>query len=275
MKVEPDVLARWKEDRSGAIVGDVLATKMGWKVGDKVTLDSGIYPTTPDRPWTFNITGIYMATAKSVDRSSFIFHFDLLNDAMPEGRRDQIGWIVSRVVDPSRAADMGVTLDRMFDTRDIQTLSQDERSFNQSFLAGVSALLGALDVISLVILVIMMLILGNTIAMGVRERTNEYGVLRAIGFLPSHIAGFILGEAALLGALGGAVGLLLSFPVVERGMGRWLEENMGAFFPYFRIAPRDAVIAMLLAIVLGVVAAALPARGAFKLRVTEALRRVA
>ena len=50
---------------------------------------------------------------------------------------------------------------------------------------------------------------------------------------------------------------------------------MGAFFPYFRIAPRDAVIAMLLAIVLGVVAAALPARGAFKLRVTEALRRVA
>ena len=275
MKVDPDVLARWKEDRSGAIVGDVLATKMGWKVGDKVTLDSGIYPTTPDRPWTFNITGIYMATAKSVDRSSFIFHFDLLNDAMPEARRDQIGWIVSRVVDPSRAADMGVTLDRMFDAKDIQTLSQDERSFNTSFLAGVSAVLGALDVISLVILVIMMLILGNTIAMGVRERTNEYGVLRAIGFLPSHIAGFILGEAALLGALGGAVGLLLAFPVVERGMGRWLEENMGAFFPYFRIAPRDAVIAMLLAIVLGVVAAALPARGAFKLRVTEALRRVA
>ncbi len=45
-----------------------------------------------------------------------------------------------------------------------------------------------MDIVSVVILLIMMLILGNTIAMGVRERTSEYGVLRAIGFLPEHVA---------------------------------------------------------------------------------------
>ena len=47
-----------------------------------------------------------------------------------------------------------------------------------------SAILTALDIVSIIILLIMMLILGNTIAMGVRERTREYGVLRAIGFSP-------------------------------------------------------------------------------------------
>jgi putative ABC transport system permease protein len=276
MAVPPENLATWKADRSGAIVGDVLAKKLNWKVGDKVTLESGIYPTTDaSKPWTFTIDGIYSATAKSVDRSSFLFHWDYLNEGIPEGRRNEIGWINSRVTDPSHAADTSLALDRMFETREIQTLSQDERAFATSFLAGISAILKAVDVISVVILVIMMLILGNTIAMGVRERTNEYGVLRAIGFLPSHITGFIVGEATLIGAVGGLVGLGVSYPIIEQGMGRWLEENMGSFFPYFRIATSDSVIAMCLAFGLGIVAAILPAFGASKLRVTDALRRIA
>ncbi len=276
ISVPPDAMATWKADRSGAIVGDVIAKKLGWKVGDKVTLESGIYPSLDaSKPWSFTIDGVYTATAKSVDRSSFIFHWDYMNEGLPENRRNEIGWINSRVTDPSHSADAALALDRMFETREIQTLTQDERAFATSFLAGISAILKAVDIVSIVILLIMMLILGNTIAMGVRERTNEYGVLRAIGFLPSHITAFIVGEATLIGAAGGAVGLLIAYPVVEKGLGRWLEENMGSFFPYFRIAPTDAALAMGLALALGIVAAILPALGASKLRVTDALRRVA
>ena len=98
-----------------------------------------------------------------------------------------------------------------------------------------SAILTALDVVSVIILVIMMLILGNTIAMGVRERTTEYGVLRAIGFLPGHIRLFIVGEALTRRRSSPAsLGFALAYPLVELGMGRWLEENMGSFFPSFR-----------------------------------------
>ncbi len=74
-----------------------------------------------------------------------------------------------------------------------------EAALNQSFLGMFSAVLKAVDVVSVVMILIMGLIVGNTIAMGVRERTNEYGVLRAIGFLPKHIAQFVLGEAAAIG----------------------------------------------------------------------------
>jgi putative ABC transport system permease protein len=276
MQVPPDQMEAWRADRSGAIVGDVLAKKFGWNIGDKVTLESGIYAAPdPDQPWTFTIRGIYTATAKSVDRSTFHFHWDYLNERLPPGRQNEIGWMISRVTDPSRTADISMAIDRVFDTKDIQTLSQDERAFATSFLAGISAVLSAVDVVSVVILVIMLLILGNTIAMGVRERTNEYGVLRAIGFLPNHITTFIVGEATLIGALGGALGLAVAFPVIEKGLGRWLEENMGSFFPYFRINPTDAVVAMVLALCLGVLGAVIPALGASRLRVTDALRRIA
>ncbi len=268
-------LERWESDRSGAIVGDVIAKKLGWKIGDRVTLESGIYPSDPSKPWTFTVDGIYAATAKSVDRSTFVFHWDYMNEAMPEGRRDEIGWVTTRVDHPERASEVGVAIDRMFDDQEVQTLSQDERAFQTSFLATVSAAFKAIDIISAVILVIMMLVVGNTIAMGVRERTNEYGVLRAIGFRPMHVGGFVLGEAILTAFVGGALGILISYPVVDRGMGRWIEENMGSMIPYFRIDPRVAAVAIALSVVLGAVAAAFPAYKASKLHVTDALRRVA
>jgi putative ABC transport system permease protein len=260
-------------DPQAAIVGDVLAKKMGWKPGDKVVLTSGIYPRQGD--WDFHIVGIYEAKARSVDRSSFIFRWDYLNDSLPQARKDMIGWIVSRVDQPSQSAQIGVAIDKIFDEKDTQTLSQDEHSFNASFLAMFSAVLTAVDIISIVILVIMMLVLGNTIAMGVRERTNEYGVLKALGFSGGHIAWFIIGESMLIAIVGGALGVAVSYPFVQEGMGRWIEENMGSYFPYFRIDPKTTVVAGVLALILGAVAAAIPAYRASKLRVVDALRRVA
>jgi putative ABC transport system permease protein len=271
--VSPEVLSAWKDDRKGAIIGDILAKKLGWKVGDRITLQSGIF----GGDWQFDIVGIYTATAKSVDRQTFLFHWELLNEAIPAGSaaRDQVGWIVSKVDDPAHAADVGVSIDSIFDEKDIQTLSADEGSFNASFLAGFSAVLRAIDIISLVILVIMMLILGNTIAMGVRERTNEYGVLRALGFLPKHIATFVLSEAMFLGLFGGLLGVALSYPIVDKGLGGWLLENMGGMFRRFGVEPMTAVIAVLLAIALAGIAAIIPANNARRLRVIDALRRVA
>jgi putative ABC transport system permease protein len=271
MKVPSDQMDTWKHDRRGAIAGDVIARKFGWKVGDKVALQSGIYP----GDWDFTIDGIYTATAKSVDRSTFVFHWDYLNDSLPPARRDMVGWIVSRVDDPTRVADIGVVLDKRFDERDTPTLSQDERSFQASFMAMFSAVIKAMNMISGVILVIMTLILGNTIAMGVRERTGEYGVLRAIGFLPGHVAMWILGEALLLGILGGLLGVAFAWPFINLGVGRFIEENMGSIFPYFRLETANIVLALALAALLGGAAAAIPAWRASKLRVVDAVRRVA
>jgi putative ABC transport system permease protein len=268
--VPPEGQQRWKEDRKGAIIGDVLAKKMNLKVGDRVTLQGSIYP----GDWEFNVSAIYTAARKTVDRSSFFLHWSYVNDSLPENRRDEIGWIMSRIDDPSRSADITAAIDRAFDEKDIQTVTMSERAFNLSFLGMLSAVLTALNVISLIILLIMMMMIGNTIAMGVRERTREYGVLQAVGFRPAHIRMFVIGEALGLGLLSGLVGLALAIPVVELGMGRWLEENMGAWFPYFRIDPGTHVAALACAALLAVTASLIPAIRAGRLSVTDALRRV-
>ena len=271
MAVTPEELAAWKQDRRGAIVGDALAKKLGWKVGQKIALRSQLIP----GDWEFTLTAIYTAKRKSVDRSTFVFHWNYMNEGVPQRQKDQIGWVVARVADPSKTADLASAIDKRFEEKDIQTVSMSERAFNASFLGMFSAILKAIDVVSVVILGIMMLILGNTIAMSVRERTKEYGTLRAIGFLPHHLAIFVLAEAVTVGALGGILGLLVSYPLVEKGMGRFIEENMGSFFPYFRISAGTAISALVLALVMSALAGAIPAFGASRLRVVEALRRIA
>jgi putative ABC transport system permease protein len=108
----------------------------------------------------------------------------------------------------------------------------------------------------------------------VRERTHEYGVLLALGFRPKHIATFVLGEGITIGLLGGGLGLLMAYPLIEQGLGRWLEENMGAYFPYFSIPTSVALVALALAAALAAAAAVIPAYTASKLDVIDALRRL-
>lgn len=270
IKVSKEDYERWMQDRQGAIIGDGLAKKKGWKVGDRVSLEGTIYPGT----WTFTIDGIYTVSSKIMDRTQLFFHWNYLNESITNERmKDQVGWIVARVDDPRRTADVARRIDEVFDVRDIQTLSQDERAFNASFLAAFAIILDALDVGSAVILLIMALILGNTIAMAVRERTNEYAVLRAIGFSPGHIAFFVVGEAFAVGVLGGLVGLGVSYPFIN-GFGRVIEEQLGSIFPRFEVDPMWAAVAFGLAVVLGLVASVVPARRAFRLDIVQALRRV-
>ncbi|HSK03085.1 MAG TPA: ABC transporter permease [Kofleriaceae bacterium] len=271
MQVEPAVLEAWKQTNNGAILGDVLAKALGVKVGDDLTITSDIYP----GDWKFRVVGIYTPLRKTVDRNSLVFRWDFLNnDPRSEFTKEQIGWIMSRIDDPSKSAEISRRLDKLFDERDDQTVTMSERAFQLSFLGGFSAILSAFDLVSAVILLIMLLILANTVSMSVRERTHEYGVLRAIGFSPRYVFGFILGEAVLIALLGGVLGALLTMGLINGALGPALEDNMGAFFPYFRTPMAVIGMALAGAVAIGVISGLAPAIGASRRKVTDALRRI-
>jgi putative ABC transport system permease protein len=270
MIIPEDQKKQWLSDRRGALVGATLAKKLGWKVGDRVLLEGSIYP----GDWEFTVSGIYTASRRSLDQSQFLFHWDYLNDSLPADRQDQIGWVMTRIQDPSRSSDISASIDRLFDERDNQTVTMSERNMQVSFMAMFGAILTALDIVSIIILVIMLMILGNTIAMGVRERTREYAVLRAIGFQPWHVRMFVLGEAAVLGIGAGLLGVGIAYPFVNGFVGRAIEENMSAWFPYFRVEPKTAALAMVIALLLATFAALIPSIQAGRISVTDALRRV-
>ena len=271
MQVPADQLAVWKQTPNGAIIGDLLAKTFGVGVGDRLIVTSDIYP----GDWEFKVVGIYKALRKTADRNTLVFRWDYLNND-PRGAfsRDQIGWVVSRITDSVHSADISRKIDAKFEEHDDQTLTMSERAFQLSFLGGFSAVLGMFTFASLIILLIMTLILANTIAMSVRERTHEYGVLRAIGFPPGHIAGFILGESLLIALVGGLIGIGFVVLAVNHGLGPFMEENMAGFFPYFRAPLPVFAIALGACALLGLIAGAFPAYQVSRLKVTDALRRL-
>jgi putative ABC transport system permease protein len=276
MKIEPAVLETWKQTRDGVILGDLLAKSLQVQVGGEVALESRIYP----GEWKFKVIGIYQPLRKSVDRNIMVLRWDYFNDRIAADPRtadakDEIGWVMTRIDDPTKSADITRAIDALFDERDNQTLTMSERAFQLSFIGAFAAILSAFDLVSLVILLIMLLILANTLSMSVRERTHEYGVLRAIGFSPRYVFGFILGEAVLIAIVGGLAGALLTLGLINGAMGPAIENSeMGVFFPYFRTPLPIVAISLAGAVVIGAIAGLAPAIGASRRKVTDALRRV-
>jgi putative ABC transport system permease protein len=269
MEVAPAQLAAWRDDRQGAILGDALLAKLGYKIGDRVTLQGSTYP----GDWQFRIVGSYRSKSRTVDRSQFLFHWKYLDDSVPDTQRSQVGWLMSRV-DPKRTVELSRALDALFEDQPIQTLSMSEQSMKLVFLSNFSALLDAVNVICGVILGIIVLILGNTLAIRVRARTHEYGVIGAIGFRRREIVGLVLGEAAIVGAIGGGVGLGLSYLLIDRGIGPFLEANIGSFFPYFRLPVAAAAVGLAFSMGGAVAAAVIPALRTARLDPVDALRKI-
>ena len=276
MKVDPAALETWKQTRNGVIIGDLLARTLGVTVGSDVAIESGIYP----GEWKFKVVGIYTPLRKTVDRNTMVLRWDYFNDRIGNDPRtadakDEIGWVMTRIDDPAKSADLTRAIDRMFEERDNQTLTMSERAFQLSFIGAFSAILSAFDLVSLVILLIMLLILANTLSMSVRERTHEYGVLRAIGFSPRYVFGFILGEAVLIALVGGLAGALLTLLLINGAMGPGIENSeMGVFFPYFRTPLPIVAISLAGAVAIGAIAGLVPAIRASRRKVTDALRRI-
>jgi len=268
--VAPEALAAWKRDKQGAILGDVLAQKLGLRVGDRMTLQGSFYP----GDWELRIVGIYTALPPAaVDRSTLFFRWDYKNERVPEHQRDLVGWVFTRVDDPAASARVSRAIDALFDDREVRTATMSERAANGTLLGGVSAILSALGIVSVIVLTIMTLILGNTIAMGVREQTTQYAVMLALGFEPRHIRLLIVAEAVSLSVCGGLLGVVLAYPLVQLGLGHWLEVNVGKFFPAFRIALPTLLATCGLTFALGVLAAWLPAMQVGRMSVIDAIRR--
>jgi putative ABC transport system permease protein len=268
--IEPAQLEAFKQDRRGAIIGDKLAARRGYKIGQKLVLKGSIYP----GDWEFIIDGIYTSRSKAMDRAGFWFHWDYLNDSPRVKQKDQVGWIASGIDDPSRSAAISKQIDALFDSGDAQTVTVTEKAFQQSFIGMYSAVLTAIDVVSIAVLAIILLILGNTIAMTVRERTAEYGCLRAIGFQPRHVALSVAAEALFIGVLGGLLGVGLAIAMIGGALGPYIEENVTMFFTSFRVTGEVIAMAFGLAGLMALLAALVPAIRTARLDVVAALRTV-
>jgi putative ABC transport system permease protein len=253
-------------DRNACIVGKGLAEKFGWKVGDTVPLFSEIYP----GDWKFRIAGVIEGADDASIANTMYFHWARLNEGLPDRIKNSVGVFTMKVANANDSPRVIRDVDALFANSEAETHTETEKAFRLQFVTGSSAILTALQVVSAVILVIMALILGNTMAMGLRERTGELGVMRAIGFLPKDVRALALREGAMLGALGGVIGCLLAQPVL-RGVGR-AAASIG-FLSNVSYTLPTAAMTVAIAALIGAAASALPAVQAARMEIVNALRR--
>ena len=265
IKVKPEELKAWLADRQGAMVGRDTATRMNWKVGDRVPIKGTIWLPKQGDTWYFNIAAIYDAD-KGFDKTGFYFRYDYL-DENRRGAYGQVGWYVVKIKDPSQAAQVGSAIDAQFANSSAETKTSPEKAWIQGFANQIGDIGSIMVLILTAVLFIMLIVAANTMTQSVRERTMELAVLKTLGFSNTLVLGMVLLESVVLALAGGVLGLLVG-GVLIKGVG-----GASAFLPPFEVNPNSMVLGGVLCVVLGVLAGLVPAVSAMNLRITDALRR--
>jgi putative ABC transport system permease protein len=267
--VEHDQFEVFKRERNAAIIGIDIANRYDLKLGDTMSVEGDVYP----GRWEFVVRGIYHPRDQTTDPSSMMFHYKYVDERVRQeapNRAGEIGWYIVRIHNPDDSASVSEAIDKLFTNSRAETKTETERAFQQSFLSAASAIITAMNIMSFVIIGIILLVLGNTMVMSVRERTHEYAVLKALGFSAPSLFFLTIGESMILAVGGSALGLLVSLPAVE-GFQKALPKG---WFPVFYIKPETLLIACVAALLVGFIASIIPTRRILTTRIVEGLRHV-
>jgi putative ABC transport system permease protein len=251
-------------DRQGIAVGAQLAERYGWEVGDHIPLMPPPY--LGDTMWDFNVRAIYHGDQPGADEGQFWMQYDYIQENGPRYFRGIVGFYMVKLIDPDDAARVAEAIDTEFANSANETRTQTESAFAAGWVKQMGNIEFLVFAIGSVVFFTLLLITGNTMAIAVRERTNELAVLKAVGYSDRFVLGLVLVESALIAAVGGAIGLWLASGVVEQDITQGI---IPLYLPTATLAAGGAV-----ALATGLLAGLLPAVSAMRLSVVDALRRV-
>jgi putative ABC transport system permease protein len=253
-----------KNDSGKVAVGADLVEQLGAEVGGTVTI----------RGREFEVVGIYERTLTAPDSTVVMtlpdaqeLFLDTLPKAVAKGV-DQDALATSIVL----FAEDGIDPDDL-----VKTVSKElGGSYNVQGPAGFKEFVQEplqifnylIYTVALIALVVGGLSIINTMTIAVSERTREIGIRKAIGATRGAILRQFVAESAVIGLLGGLLGLGLGYLIVEAAT---RSEVMGAT-QLFLLTPRLAIGSVAFSLVLGVLAGLWPAWHAARLHPVQALR---
>jgi putative ABC transport system permease protein len=250
-------------DKEGCVVGVGLAERFGWKLGDRIPIRGTIFP----GAWEFNVRAIYRGGRTQDDTTQFWFRWDYLDERKPF-EKGFVGWYVVRITNPDDAVRVVRAIDEEFANSAFETKTDTEKAFAASFVKQMGNIEFLILSVGSVVFFTLLLVIGNTMAIAVRERVRELAVLKAVGFSDGFALGLVLAETLVLAAAGGGLGVGLAKLFTLRG------DPTGGLLPFFYLPPEAMALGVGLALTVGLAAGILPAVSAMRLRVVDALRRV-
>lgn len=252
----------FQADRRGCIVGRDLAKKHGFKVGDRITLVGDIYPMNLE----LFVRGIYHSELGS---DSLYFQWEYVREALTGARKDLLSAISILADSPESVPRIINAIDDQFRNSTVQTRTETERAFALGFLSMMGNVKAILLSVCAAVTFTIMLVSANTMAMSVRERVREIGILKTLGFKPRLILGIILSEAVLIALLGGAVGHALASALC------FMVRQGPAFSSQIKtlsIQPPVVAAMFLCAVTIALLSSLLPAYSASRVNILDALK---
>ena len=271
----PDQKEKWLHDRRGCIIGRKLSQRFGWKLGDTFQLESSIPPYRVGHPFEFVVDGIYdtdEAKYPATDLNSMYFDYKYLYEATSQ--RIGIGYLAEAIDDPKHAGAVSKAIDAEFENSDTPTKTETEQAFMAGFVAMAGNLAFLLNGIGLAVAFTILLVTANTMSIAVRERQQEIGVLKTLGFSSGLVMTLILSEALLIGVIGGFIGILISLAILRILPQMPMIGDILAGYPNFGLSPQTTAIGVGIALLLGLMAGFFPAMTGYRARITETLRQV-
>ncbi|MED5619642.1 ABC transporter permease [Ideonella sp. BN130291] len=269
MEVSAEQRKAFAETKTGALVGEALAQRFGWKVGDQLPMQSTIFPDkSGSLNWTFKIVGLIHVSDKKASGwfdQLMLLRWDYFDETTPYNR-GQAGWYVTRVKDVNQADRVAKAIDAISANSDHETRTLTEQAATAAWMKQLADINLIVTSIMGAVFFTLLLLSGNTMMQAVRERTNEIAVLKTLGFSGHSVLAMVLAESMLLLLLGGIVGLGLA-SVIGPAVGA--ASNGMLNLPAAGAASWAIGIGLML--FFGVVVGALPALNAMRLNITDAL----
>jgi len=263
-KVPEDQWQAFVKDRTGAIAGAALVKRFGWKIGDHIPIQGTFLPGT----WDFTLDGIYHATRSGDDETQFWFQWDYFEEKVPDRYKGMVGWYYVKVGNPDDSARVAKAIDDEFSNSAYETHTDTERAFAAGWIKQLGNIELIILIVGAIVFITLLLVTGNIMAMAVRQRTAELGVMKAVGFSDFFVMVFVLAESTLVAVVGGAIGLGLAKLITLGG------DPTGGFLPIFHMPASTFPWGFGAALAVGIASAIWPAKVAMRLRVVDALRRV-
>jgi putative ABC transport system permease protein len=206
-KIPPDQLAAWKNERTAALVGEKLMETYHWKLGQRITLKGTIFPSFDPE---LTIRAVYKDPDDPSQERALYFHYDYLDQAMQQvvGGLGTIGTYTVKVDSAANVQRVQDAIDATFRNSAFETKTDTEQAFALSFVSMLGNVRFLLTAISACVIFTILFVVGNTMAMSIRERTGEVAVLKTLGFRRNTILLLLAGESVVIALLGGILGAL-------------------------------------------------------------------
>lgn len=259
-QVSPRDLEALRTTRTGVLINADIASKYGWRVGDRIPLTSATLQGNGSGSWAFDVVGMF--SAREMSQGGYIVANYAYLDEARALNKGSVRNYYAVAADPRQATAVTEAIDQAFANAPNETRTSSFKELAQQQMQSIGDLDFAIRSIVSAVLVALLFSLATMMMQTTRERTPELAVLKTLGFSNRAVFLLLVAEAALACVVGAIVGLALAmvaFPYAAK------------FVPGLSMPMAVIEVGLLGAVLVALISASVPALRASRLQIVDAL----